>query len=307
MAKVLSALVIILLLGAFTFSLWDYYNQLPGEAKQFFVKNNEELNVNATNHLSMFMDNMRFDTSSISYSFVDCDKDAQDRMKKAFQIVSDETKEIIFYESQSAKIIIYCSEKKGEERNSTFVAGEGGPDNLVNLSLYPLIGSGKIYLYGQTDKPYCDYPIVELHELMHVFGFDHINKTNEILYPYVKCDQRMTSDIVDELKRLDSIKPKADLTLQNLSVNLRGNYLDFNITILNRGLISARNISLEIAGTERVIETVPIGELSPGISQTITARNILLKTNNRNQISFKVSTTTEEYFTENNQLMATSN
>jgi len=304
MSRILNTIIIILLLVSSAFLFWTYYNQLPSEQRQFLVSSNEELNVNATNQLSMFMENMRFDTNNISYSFAECNKKSQDKMKQAFQIVSNDTGNIYFYESQSAKIIIYCSQQKGEQRNTTFVAGEGGPNKVILLDLYPLIVDGKIYLYKQENEENCEYPVVELHELMHVFGFDHINKTNEILYPYVNCEQRITPDIINELKSLYAEKPKVDLTLQNLSAIMHGKYLNFNVTILNRGLISTTNVSLKVSSAEKTIETIEIDDLSPGISQIITVKNILVKTNNQDNITFKVTTNEEEYFYENNQLTA---
>jgi len=306
MSKIILWIILLLVIVSGFFFIATYGN-LKIEEKQFFTQTNNEQYINATNQLSMFLPNMRFDTNSISYSFIECDRNSQDRMKLAFQIISDETKDIIFYENQFPKIAIYCAQQKDEQRNTTYVAGEGGPNKVIISDLYPLIVDGKIYLYKQVNKKNCEYPIVELHELMHVFGFDHINKTNEILYPYVNCDQRITSDIIDELKRLYSEKPKADLTLQNLSALMHGSYLDFNITILNRGLISTTNISLLISGPSSPIETLKVDSLSPGVSQIITVKNILVKSNNQNPLTFKVTTKEEEYFYENNQLTTSNN
>ena len=285
--------------------LVSYYGDIKTVEKQLFIKTNDEAVINATGNLSMFLPNMRFDTNSISYSFIDCSRESQDRMKQAFQIISDETTDIIFYEDRFPKIIIYCSPQKEEKRNSTFVAGEGGPNKVILLDLYPLIIDGKIYLYGQKKQETCDYPIVEIHELLHVFGFDHINDSTKVLYPYVKCDQKITQDIVDELKRLYTEKPKADLTLQNLSATMHGGYLDFNVTILNRGLVISTNVSLNISSGGKTVEIVSIENLSPGISQTMTVKNLLIKAKNSNQVDFKVTSNSKEYFYENNQLTAT--
>jgi hypothetical protein len=228
-------------------------------------------------------------------------------MKRVFQIISEETQTVYFYESALPKIVIYCSEQKGEERESSYVAGEGGPNKVILLDLYPLIVDGKIYLYSQEKKNNCEYPVVEIHELMHVFGFDHINKTNEVLYPYVNCEQRLTEDIVNELKRIYTEKPKADLILKNLSVMTHEMYLDFNLTILNRGLIVSQNVSLLITSPEKTVYTSPIEDLQPGISQTINVKNILIKSISLNQLTFKTTTNSEEYFYENNEATATSN
>ncbi len=281
--------------------------KLKTEDKSFLIETNEETIVNVSTQLSMFRNNMRFDTNNISYSFVECDETNTNRMKRVFQIISEETQTVYFYESALPKIVIYCSEQKGEERESSYVAGEGGPNKVILLDLYPLIVDGKIYLYSQEKKNNCEYPVVEIHELMHVFGFDHINKTNEVLYPYVNCEQRLTEDIVNELKRIYTEKPKADLILKNLSVMTHEMYLDFNLTILNRGLIVSQNVSLLITSPEKTVYTSPIEDLQPGISQTINVKNILIKSISLNQLTFKTTTNSEEYFYENNEATATSN
>lgn len=281
-----------------------YYLNLKAEEKQLIIQTNEAESANIKSKLSMFMNDMRFDTSNISYTFIDCKEDAKERMRNAFQIVTNETGILHFYENGEPKIVIYCSDQLGEERNNTFVAGEGGPNKVILSDLYPLIVDGKVYLNKQEERDRCEYPVVEIHELMHVFGFDHISNKSKILYPYVSCSQRITPDITSELIRIYSEKAKADLTLKNLSAKTHGTYLDFEITIQNRGLIEGKNISLAISGNKNLIEAVQIENLEPGISQTIKAKNVFTKSLDIKQVTFKVTTDTEEYFYENNQLTA---
>lgn len=284
-----------------------YYLNLKAEEKQLIIQTNEAENTNIKSRLSMFMDDMRFDTNNISYAFSECSEDAKTRMKAALQIIANETQIISFYENENPKIMVYCSDQIGEQRNNTFVAGEGGPNKVILSELYPLIVDGKVYLNKQEKRDICEYPVVEIHEVLHVFGFDHISNKSKVLYPYVSCSQRITSDITSELVRIYSEKAKADLTLKNLSAKTHGTYLDFEITIQNRGLIEAKNITLTITGNEKSIEEVQIENLEPGISQTIKAKNVFTKSMDIKQVTFKVTTNTEEYFYENNQLTAITN
>lgn len=284
-----------------------YYLNLKAEEKQLIIQTNEAESANIKSKLSMFMSDMRFDTSNISYTFIDCKEEVKERMKKAFEIITNETGIIHFYENSEPKISIYCSDQVGEQRNNTFVAGEGGPNKVILSDLYPLIIDGKIYLNKQQERDKCDYPVVEIHELLHVFGFDHISNKLKVLYPYVSCSQRITQDITSELIRIYTEEAKADLTLKNLSAKTHGTYLDFEITIQNRGLIGTNNVSLTILGNEKLIEQVPIENLEPGISQTIKAKNLFTKSLDIKQITFKVTTNSEEYFYENNQLTAITN
>lgn len=155
MSKVtLFILLALILVSGFIFM--NTNGKLKTEDKSFLIETNEETIVNVSTQLSMFRNNMRFDTNNISYSFVECDETNTNRMKRVFQIISEETQTVYFYESALPKIVIYCSEQKGEERESSYVAGEGGPNKVILLDLYPLIVDGKIYLYSQEKKNNCE-------------------------------------------------------------------------------------------------------------------------------------------------------
>jgi len=201
-------------------------------------------------------------------------------------------------------ITIYCSKEKQEQRNNSFVAGEGGPNQILPLDLYPLIIDGKIYIYESQSRETCDSPIVELHELMHVFGFDHITNKSTILYPYLDCKQTITEEIVNKLKELYSIEPKADLTIKNLSASTSGRYLNFAIVTHNRGLINAQNVKLNIYDTKEKIETYDLSDMDSGISQTLTISNMQLPLRQITDLTFEVTTNTPEFFYENNNITA---
>lgn len=306
MSKIVNILIILLLLASLSFFAYEIYTKFPQGTKEFFITQPEnKIPENTSKELVMFMPNMRFATDSISYSFQDCDLERKNKVLEAFQIISKETQVISFYEAQLAPMIaIYCSQEKGEKRNNSFVAGEGGPNKVIELDLYPLIIDGKIYLYDSRSKDDCKYPIVELHELMHVFGFDHISNKSTILYPYVDCDQRITKDIIDKLKELYSLKPKSDLTIKNLSASTSNRYLSFEIIISNRGLLNAKSSNVEIYDAKGKIGNFSIGGIDSGVSQSLSIKNMALPIRQITDIIFKVTTTTPEYFYDNNEITA---
>jgi len=311
MAKLLDALLLLLLILSLVLLGYKFYELTPQEQKDLsiFITNSELPQANASSELVMFMPNMRFDTNKLSYYFSDCEQEKQDRVLEAFSIVSNQTQVISFYEinsEETAKIKVYCSDTKKPTRNNTFVAGEGGPDSLINLSLYPLINSGQIYLYGTQNKAQCDYPVVETHELMHVFGFDHLQDKESVLYPYVSCEQKITPEIISELKRLYSIEPKSDLWIKRANVSKGGIYLNFEISIENRGLISATVVELEIYDNtnNRKIGNFSMQKLEPGTTNTLTLQNFKLPSRNINNLRFVVKTQTPEFFYENNEFIA---
>lgn len=312
MPKTTLVLTLILLI-ALGFLIYELYILTPQEKQNLdiFITNSELPIADANMELSMFMQNMRFNTNNLSYYFLDCEQDKKDRTLEAFTLVSTETEIISFYETnfeEKAKIKIYCSAIKKPTRNNSFVAGEGGPDSLINLSLYPLINSGQIYLYGIQNKNECEYPIVEIHELMHVFGFDHLQDKESVLYPYISCEQRITPEIISELKRLYLIEPKADLLIKYANISKGGIYLNFELSIENRGLITATKTNLEIYdNSNNKIGNFTIDTLEPGTTNTITLTNFKLPSRNTNNLKFVIRTETPEFFYENNQLTATLN
>jgi hypothetical protein len=285
---------------------YTFYNKIPQGTRNFFIIQNEnKIPENTSKELVMFMPNMRFATNSISYSFVDCDLERERKMLDAFEIVTNKTEIINFYESQTSPMItIYCSKEKQKQRNNSFVAGEGGPNQILELDLYPLIIDGTIYIYDSRSQEECESPIVELHELMHVFGFDHITNKSTILYPYLDCKQIITDEIVNKLKELYSIEPKSDLTIKNLNASASGRYLNFAIIIHNRGLIKSENIALNIYDTKEKIDTYDLGDMDVGISQTLTITNMQLPLRPITDLIFEVTTSTPEFFYENNNITA---
>ena len=252
---------------------------------------------------------MRFDSANISYYlFSDCNAEKKQGMKEALNILKNETgvldfHEILFYDNNHPpQISVYCSEYKKKNQNNSFVAGEGGPDRLLNLSLYPLIISGEVYLYQNNKKLECEYPIVELHELLHVFGFDHLNSSSSVLYPYLSCEQRLNNKITARMVEIYEREPLAEIYFEKANVSKGGIYLNFEVEIFNRGLIVAKNVQLDLYEIEsyKKIGNFSLGDIEPGITKTIKLTNFVLPSNRINRIELRLTSETQEYFIKNN-------
>ena len=154
---------------------------------------------------------------------------------------------------------------------------------IINTSLFGIIEKGKILLY---DDPQCDYPIVEVHELLHVFGFDHVENPKSIMYYLSGCDQRITPDMVELIDRLYSIEPLADVVISELVVVKKGRYLDFNITVLNEGLVGVDEINLTILADDKEVYEINLGEIGVGYGRTLRVTNIKLSLRGAEKIDF---------------------
>jgi hypothetical protein len=299
---VLNVVLIVLLVNLLVFAGYFAYLYWPRAAEVLKIKDyDKDINLTGVSgELRQFEDSMRFNHNELSYFVVDCEAEKILRLKKAFSIIENETGIIKFYETKNfekADIHVACSETAFETEENVFIAGEGGPIKFLNLSLYPLILKGKIILYEKSE---CDYPITELHEVFHVLGFDHINQSDKIMYPYVDCKQRIDPEAIDILVGLYSIEPAAELYFENASAVKTGIYLNFSVQINNEGLIDAKKVSLEVYGNERKIDSFELKDIGIGVSQSFWVSNLKLDSISTRKIMIKIISGSREYNEKNN-------
>jgi len=307
LSTILSLLILLLVISLASLYL---YQNLPGEEIEMKIKNiglinnpgkiQEQYLTNISGEVMQFFPNMRFNHNNLTF-FInsECSEEKKERMNNAFSIVESETEIITFTpdSEENADILIGCSFDSYETEKNVFIVGEGGPTKMINLSVYPIILRGKIILYNETS---CDYPITELHELFHVFGFDHINDSKKIMYPYSKCDQKINPEMIEKIKELYSIEPKAELYFENLTASKKGIYLDFNVMIRNEGLIEAENITLEIYSEEKKVGSFDLNSLDSGEGTSFDVTNLKLTSKNVGKVKILILTKTEEYYADNN-------
>lgn len=282
--KIITAIFILTLL---TISLFSVYQNAPRSPIKLTSTQlvPDETAIIEYGAVPVFAKNLRFNHKVISYAIDDnCSQTRKDAMLEAFFLFSDEMKIISFYETKrDADIDIGCSNDYIELGENLFAAGEGGPSRIINTSLFKTIEKGKIWIY---DDPRCDYPIVEIHELSHVFGFDHSPNPNSIMYNTSSCNQRISKDMVELINKLYSIEALADARIDELNATKKGKYLDFNISILNEGLWEIDNITLTITADGKEVQTIDIGEIDIGYGRTLKAENVKLPTKNVKKIDF---------------------
>lgn len=299
----------VILLGSIGVLSYLIYYNVPGNPvnliEEKFIE--EELKHIDYGETPMFWENLRFPTNEITY-FIEptCSEERKDSMIRALNIFANEVGIISFdyTDFSRAQILVGCSEDYVKLGKNLFAAGEGGPSEVVNTTNFKIIQSGKILLFKE---PICDYPVVELHELSHVFGFDHTPNPKSIMFNTSKCDQRITPDMIKIVRELYSIKSIPDLKIQDLNGIKRGRYLDFNITITNEGLSNSLDFLLEISAGEKVVQEIEIEGINVGYQRILTAENIQLPSRSVEKITFKLDSKdeVEEINEENNILELT--
>ena len=236
----------------------------------------------------VFSERLRFNHDNISFNIEESCSDIRvASMREAFQIFHEKMGIISFYEVgvNGADISVGCSDKFIALGDNLFAAGEGGPVNITNTSNFKTIQKGRIFLY---EDPQCERPVVEIHELLHVFGFDHVDNPKSLMYNLSRCDQKITQDMIDLINELYSIKPLADARISELSAIKRGKYLDFNITVLNEGLLEIKDISLTLLSDDKVIDTIPLEGIGIGYGRTLRATNLKMYSSGIDTIDFVV-------------------
>ncbi len=304
--KIISLIFLLIIISTLTFAFFpnfkDSLNKIDNGIKNINKQTPENLpDVDNISKEIQFIPEIRFNHNNISYKYgPDCEK-RKEKMDEAFKIIEDKTEKISFYEvNKNEDIKITCSNENLSNEKGVFLAGEGGPNKIINLSFNPLILHGGIILYGKKHEKSCEKPIVEIHELLHVFGFNHQNNKSLIMYPYYHCEQKIPKNILNKLNEIYSKEPTAELYFTKINVTKHKNYLDYNLEIKNEGLLTAKDILLKIITLDEKLEEIEIAPLKPGSITTYTVKNQKLQSEKINEVSFKISTTTKELFKEDN-------
>ena len=267
--KIITVMVVALL--AF-FSVTYVYQNVPGDAVALERSSvvPEPVALIEYGAVPVFSENLRFNHNDISYYInPNCNSGKENKMKQAFSIITSRTEKLIkFYptEEAMADILVGCSPDSYEKEENIFVAGEGGPTKIINSS-FSVIMNGKVLLYNES-KSTCDEPILELHELLHVFGYDHIGDKTKIMYPYLDCDQELNQDLINHMIEIYSIEPFADLYFESVSANKERTlgrwYLNFNVSINNQGIIDSEDSILKVSSEGELIESFDLKAISLG-------------------------------------------
>jgi hypothetical protein len=214
--------------------------------------------------VSQFYPNMKFNHNNISYRIDPlCPEDKKKRVIDAFEYLSKEVDTIVFYESLNPDIEVSCSELKKDIEGDYFIAGEGGAREIFDTGRYNIINKGIISLYENPHGSIeCNWPNIEIHELIHVLGFGHSPNKNSVMYHLMEsCNQRLDSSIITELKRLYSEENLPDLYFEQLNVTKKGRYLDFNLTVRNSGSVTAKGVTLSILDEGKIVDTFNLDEV----------------------------------------------
>ena len=289
---ILGTILTFLILIALAVIIYFIYLNFPfgAEGLDLDIENLPELE--GIGESEQFYPNMKFNHNSISYKIdTACSDEKKERMIEAFNELSNKVGLISFYSVfENPDIEVSCSEYTKQIPGDYFIAGEGGAREIIQTGRYNIINDGIILLYGNPHGFYkCDWANIELHELIHVFGFDHSTDKNSLMYPYLNsCDQRLDTSIINTLKDLYSEKNLPDLYFKDINVIKKGKYLDFNLTVKNSGAIDAKDVSFAVLDDGQLVKTFGLNDLIFGGGMRVEIQNLKLIHKNPKEIQFVI-------------------
>ena len=245
-----------------------------------------------------FYPNMRFENKDLTYKISDCNIRKQEEMRTAFDIVENLTILGFSPVSSNEDITVTCDEKARYE-GGMFIAGEGGPTEIVRAGEYSVILHGKILLLRSSD---CERPNVAIHELFHVLGFVHSNNPNNVMYNYTKCAQTIGEDIPRVINDLYSVPNYPDLLFESASGSMDGRYLDLDMTVRNLGLKASDSALIKVKMDGDTLKEVDLEELEIGNGRVISLNNLFVGKLSIGGISLVIEYSGKELDKNNNRI-----
>jgi hypothetical protein len=287
--KLVDVLVLILLIGLLVGGSWFLWKNLPVASKEYLpYAENYTGGSQIYSNYSQFYLNMRYKDKNISYWIEPvCDETKKREILRALSVLSMNTSLRFYKGAENAEIKYLCSKTSPSPgQASHYIAGEGGPIDIVNASVYSVILSGEVALY-RPEK--CSEPRVALHETLHALGFNHNTNPKSIMYPITACNQEIDEYLIRDINNLYIAASLPDLVIESVNASRADNYLSFNIVIGNLGLADAEDVRLRVYADNSKIKEYELKDIELGARKRIAARDVRLPLlTSSNQIRFLI-------------------
>jgi hypothetical protein len=282
-------------LGIGMYFLWL---NLPAESLEFNPYHREVVAQFPTESIQ-FYPNMRYRDREISY-FIEsnCSLKKENDARRAFLRIQDATILSFSEMSLNPEIVVMCSNlEPTSAQENHFIAGEGGPVQIINSTKYAIISAGMVSLYRAES---CPEPQIATHEILHALGFDHNSNIKSLMYPVTECDQILDQNIIDEINRLYSDPSLPDLVLEFVRASKSGIYLDFEAKVSNQGLVGADGSELVVIVENSEVKRINIGDLEAGMKKILEMTSLRVPRDTE-KISFVVEYSGDELTKQNNR------
>ncbi|MGV8152304.1 MAG: matrixin family metalloprotease [Candidatus Nanoarchaeia archaeon] len=293
--RLISLFFFLFLVAAIIIAGYMLYQNIPGNIQNPIsveIDNSTATIKNFSYSIPQFYPNMKFNHNNISYKIdIMCDAPQKQRVYEAFEVISQRVGNIYFYETFDVNpdIDIACSEvRESIGDDGFFIAGEGGAKEIIQTGKYNVITGGIVILHEVSQKK-CKWPNVEIHELLHVFGFNHSDSKESLMYPILEdCNQAIDNSVIDMLKKLYSEKNGPDLYFEKIDSIKRGRYLDFNLTVKNAGTLHSNPVSLAVLDGNQKVQDFELKAIPFGAGLSLEVVNLKLTSRSSKEVSFVI-------------------
>ena len=270
-----------------------------GEVNFSFEPQNSNFSLINSENDMQFYSNMRFPEKEISYKIDNCPIKKKEDVIWAFNILENETILKFYQINEKEEISVICEDTQKFE-GSTFIAGEGGPVDIIKSGKFNIILNGKILLLEASE---CEKPNIALHEILHVLGFNHSSNPNNIMYYLSKCRQTIGEDTIKKINELYSVPSNPDLGFENVSAVMHGKYLDINVSVRNYGLKDSENYIITIYADDKNVKEMELDKLKLGYKTVISLSNLWVSQISVNEIKLIINSSDEELNKKNNIIL----
>lgn len=294
--------ILLILSNLFIISLLLLYWVVPLKNSTFKanISANTNFTISENKTKVQFYENMRFPSKMISYKIkTDCNLEKTHSMERGFERIANLTGLIFYPVDSNEQITVTCQEKNIIE-NGMFIAGEGGPTNITNTDKFKVITHGDILLIKESD---CPNPNVEIHELLHVLGFDHSENKKNIMYPISKCDQTIGEDTIEKIKDLYKTPSLPDLKFEKIEANVKGRILNINISVRNDGLKESKETKISLISENKTLREIDLKPLQIGHGLKIELKNLWITKIKIEELRVEIDSNFEELSKDNNKVL----
>lgn len=306
--KVIDWLILIFLLGLLIAGSWFLWINLPMGSEEYggYSINLSDLPAGSRidSNYTQFYPNMRYKDKNISYWIEPaCGETKTKAIIEALGAISNKTVLTFYLDGKGAEIRYLCSRTSPTpEQESHYIAGEGGPVQIVNASMYSVILIGEVALY-RAER--CDRPQVAIHETLHALGFNHNPNPKSILYPVTDCKQEIDEYISRDINNIYVTESLPDLAIENVKADKAEGYLSFDITMANIGLEDAEGVKLSVRSDGTRIKEYGMGNIPIGSRKSLKVSGVVMPiVLTTNKLVFEISTkdSVKEISSENNRV-----
>lgn len=145
-----------------------------------------------------------------------CLVNVEKRILLAFETISSETDSIIKFQetNKNPDILIFCKPRNYKEHStdegfvSYYELVQGDAYFLVDENNENLINYGEINFYGEGFSCGTGFPLIEVHEILHTFGFNHSYGVRSVMRPETPETSRscnigkIDDEIITKLKEI---------------------------------------------------------------------------------------------------------